>query len=115
MNWIPLTELDQLEAVDRASIQKPVLIFKHSTRCSISRAALGRLERGWTADDDAAHTIYFLDLLRYRSISNSIAERYGIEHESPQTLVISDGKCVQVDAHLGIVYENTIVGLQVEK
>lgn len=113
MNWIPLTELDQLEAIDNASALKPVLIFKHSTRCSISRAALGRLERAWTADNDAAHSIYFLDLLRYRPLSNAIADRYGIEHESPQTLVISNGKCIQVDAHLGIGYDTTIAAFQV--
>ncbi len=113
MNWIPLTELDQLDAIDSASVLNPVLIFKHSTRCSISRTALVRLERAWTVEDDSVHSIYFLDLLRYRSISNAIAERYGIEHESPQTLVISNGKCIQVDAHLGIGYETTIAALQV--
>ena len=115
MNWIPLTDIDQLNTTDEASKEKPVLIFKHSTRCSISSAALGRLERAWTGDDDTAHAIYFLDLLRYRPISNAIAERYGIEHESPQALVIRNGKCVQVNAHFGIGYENIIAALQVPK
>ncbi|MBP6311930.1 MAG: bacillithiol system redox-active protein YtxJ [Flavobacteriales bacterium] len=115
MNWIPLTEIGQLNVIDEASYEKPVLIFKHSTRCSISGAALGRLERAWTGDDDAAHAVYFLDLLRYRPISNGITERYGIEHESPQAIVISGGKSVRVDAHFGIGYETTITALRVQK
>lgn len=111
MNWIPLKELDQLEVIDQASEEKPILILKHSTRCSISSAALSRLERAWTTDDDALHTIYFLDLLRYRMLSNAIAERYGVEHESPQTLVIQNRKCVHVDTHFGISYADTVAAL----
>lgn len=87
------------------------MIFKHSTRCSISRAALGRLERAWTTADDAAHHVYFLDLLRYRPLSNAIADHYGIEHESPQALVIKDGKCVDVSTHFGITYTDVLTQL----
>ena len=104
MKWTPLTELSQLDEVDSLSAQKPVLIFKHSTRCNISGAALGRLERAWTAADDTAHTAYFLDLLKHRNISNAIADRYGVEHESPQALVIRNGECVEQSAHFGITY-----------
>ncbi|MBP9160561.1 MAG: bacillithiol system redox-active protein YtxJ [Flavobacteriales bacterium] len=111
MNWTPLTELDQLNEVDSLSAQKPVLIFKHSTQCNISAAALGRLERAWTVSDDAAHPIYFLDLLKHRDISNAIAERYGVEHESPQALVIRNGKCVQESAHFGITYNELVTAL----
>ena len=115
MNWIPLTDRDQLDAIDQASKEKPILIMKHSTRCSISSAALGRLERAWTTDDDAHHTTYFLDLLRYRPLSNAIAERYGVEHESPQTLVIRNGKCVHVETHFGISYADTVAVLEAQK
>jgi len=115
MNWTLLTDLDQLDAIDRASQDRSVLIFKHSTRCSISSAALGRLERAWTAADDAAHQIYFLDLLRYRSLSNAIATRYNVEHESPQALVIKNGKCVDVSAHFGITYADLIAQLSVDE
>ena len=104
MRWIQLTDLAQLDELDSSSGSKPVLLFKHSTRCSISRAALGRLEREWSVTDDASITAYFLDLLSFRSISNAIAERYSIEHESPQALIVESGRCVQVSAHFGIDY-----------
>lgn len=111
MNWTPLTSLAQLDAIDATSREKPVLIYKHSTRCNISAAALSRLERAWTAADDAEQTTYYLDLLAHRDISDAIAERYGVEHESPQTLVIRDGKCVHVAAHFGITYADTLAAL----
>jgi bacillithiol system protein YtxJ len=104
MKWIELNDVAQLDALDATSADRPVLIFKHSTRCSISSAALGRLERAWSVHDDAKHVVYFLDLLRFRSISDAIEQRYGVQHESPQSLVIRNGKCVDVSAHFGITY-----------
>ncbi|MEZ4740193.1 MAG: bacillithiol system redox-active protein YtxJ [Flavobacteriales bacterium] len=112
MDRIALTDIAQLDSIDAASHEKPVLILKHSTRCSISSAALSRLERAWTDSDSATHTVYFLDLLRYREVSNAIADRYGIQHESPQTLVIRNGKCVDVASHFGITYASTIAALR---
>jgi len=111
VKWIALTSLAQLDEITALSNQRPVLIFKHSTRCNISSAALGRLERAWTALDDTAHTVYFLDLLKHREISNAIAERYGVEHQSPQALVIRNGKCVQESAHFGITYNELVTAL----
>ena len=104
MRWIQLTDLAQLDELDAASGTRPVLLFKHSTRCSISRAAMSRLEREWSSTDDSSITAYFLDLLNFRSISNAIAERYAIEHESPQALIVDQGKCLQATAHFGIDY-----------
>lgn len=98
MNWIDLKEQAQIEAIKEESKKQPVLIFKHGTRCSISRAALDRLERNWKPEIKT----YFLDLLSYRNISNQIAEYFGVEHESPQVLVVKDGKPVYVRSHLSI-------------
>lgn len=112
MQWIPLTSPGQLDAIDEASTQKPVLIFKHSTRCNISSAALNRLERAWTAADEAAHSTYLLDLLAHRALSDAIAARYAVEHESPQVLVIRDGKCTRSAAHFGITYADTLAALE---
>ncbi len=111
MNWIPLADMAQLDAIDSASHTKPVLLFKHSTTCGISRSALNRLERAWTASDDAGHTAYALDLLRFRAISNAVAERYGVTHESPQVLVIRNGKCDHTASHFGISYAEVISAL----
>lgn len=107
MEWKPLTEVGQLEDVDRASREKAVLILKHSTRCSISSAALARLERAWSSADDEEHSAYYLDLIRHRDVSDAIALRYGVRHESPQVLVIRNGRCVHTDSHFGITYAST--------
>jgi bacillithiol system protein YtxJ len=111
MRWTPITTIEQLNAVDRASHDRPVLLFKHSTRCSISSAALGRLERAWTKEDDERHDAYYLDLLQHRDVSNTIAERYGVEHESPQVLVVRNGKCTYHTSHLGITYAGAMEAL----
>jgi bacillithiol system protein YtxJ len=108
MQWTDLTDKAQLDAIDKASTEAPVLIFKHSTRCSISSAALARLERAWTAADDGAHLAYHLDLIRYRDLSNAIAQRYTVEHASPQVLVIRNGKCTYTESHFGISYSEVL-------
>jgi len=113
MNWTPLSDTAQLDLIDAASHARPILIFKHSTRCSISSAALNRLEKAWSPQDDTQHTVYYLDLIRHRALSNAIADRYGVEHESPQVLVIRDGRCVHATAHFGITYADTVSALTV--
>jgi bacillithiol system protein YtxJ len=104
IDWTALTDEAQLDAIDRLSAERPVLIFKHSTRCSISSAALNRLESAWSAADAIPGTLYYLDLIRFRGISNAIADRYGVQHESPQVLVIHHGRCVHHASHFGITY-----------
>ncbi len=108
MNWNTLADINQLADIDALSINKPILIFKHSTRCSISSTALNRLERNWKPEDADKVTPYMLDLLQHRDISNTIADRYGIEHESPQALVIKDGKVVYHESHMGISYTDIL-------
>lgn len=88
-----------------------MLLFKHSTRCSISSAALGRLERAWNSADDERYDAHYLDLLQYRDLSDAIAERYGVEHESPQVLVVRNGKCMYHTSHLGISYAGVVEAL----
>ncbi len=104
MNWLPLITEQQLMDIDLLSQNddiKAIFILKHSTRCSISISALGRLERSWKLSEKEVPT-YFLDLLNYRGVSNAIAEHYGISHESPQVLVIKKGKCIYVATHSDI-------------
>ncbi|MBT9395447.1 bacillithiol system redox-active protein YtxJ [Hymenobacter sp. NST-14] len=100
--WQPLTDAAQLTDIVRESYEQPVLIFKHSTTCSISAMAKGKVERQW-ADaglDDAK--IYYLDLLRFRPISQEIAQKFSIQHESPQLLLIRNGECSYDASHTGI-------------
>ena len=99
MNWITLSEESQLEQIKEESRQQPVVIFKHSTTCSISAMAKNRLER----ETPAANTLfYYLDLKTYRAISNKIAEDFHVHHESPQILLIKNGECTYEESHNGI-------------
>ncbi|MES2240922.1 MAG: bacillithiol system redox-active protein YtxJ [Bacteroidota bacterium] len=100
MNWEILNDVDQLGAIIFNSNEKPVVIFKHSTRCSISRMALKQFENEFNSADEV--TPYFLDLLNYRDISNEIANRFGVEHQSPQILLIKDGQSVYDASHSDI-------------
>jgi bacillithiol system protein YtxJ len=99
MNWKRITRSEHLKRIEEESRRNSVLIFKHSTRCSISDAALGRLQRNWKEEDGMALSCYCLDLLQHRELSNRIAEQYGVVHQSPQALIIRDGKCVFSQTH----------------
>lgn len=97
INWTPLTYMGQLDEMVAFSEQKPAVIFKHSTRCSISRFALKQFEKDFDLEDKV--DAYFLDLLEHRDISNEIASRFGVYHQSPQLLLIKDGKSVYDVSH----------------
>lgn len=98
--WIELNNEAQLEKVLADSITRPQLIFKHSTRCSISSMALSRLEKEWNLVGKV--DAWYLDLLDYRGISNAIATKFGVVHESPQAILIRNGKVTHVSSHSGI-------------
>ncbi len=101
MNWQPLDSLPQLEALIKRSYEIPCLIFKHSTRCSISFVAKMRLESAWDFTDEQI-VPFFLDLISYRNISNEVAERLSVHHESPQILFLVNGECVLEASHMDI-------------
>lgn len=104
MNWIPFDDPDQLEEILTQS-QDPeilgVLIFKHSTRCSISSMALSRLERSWEASEEKTPS-YLLDLLRFPELSRLVSQKFEVHHESPQVLLIRENKCVYYASHNSI-------------
>jgi bacillithiol system protein YtxJ len=100
MDWNELTDLGQLDEILFISNEKPVAIFKHSTRCSISRMALKQFENEFNSADKV--TPYFLDLIAHRDISNAIANRFDITHQSPQLLLIKDGKAIYNVSHSDI-------------
>ena len=109
MEWNKLNELGQLEEINKASFEAPVMIFKHSTRCSISSSALNRVERNWNNEqDDIKVKPFYLDLIAYRNVSNEIARKWNIEHQSPQVLIIKNGTCIYTETHMGINYEEII-------
>lgn len=99
MNWIPLTDQTQLDIIAEASSLRPQMIFKHSTKCSISVMAKNRLERHLGHEDIDC---YYLDLLEYRSISNAISEQFQVHHESPQVILIKEKQCIFDESHNAI-------------
>ncbi len=108
MNWIELNSVEQLDEISRESQQNPVLIYKHSTRCNISRTALDRLERNYKQEETKGLKAYFLDLLSYRDVSNAVAQKFGVEHESPQAILIKNGKAVYSASHFEIDYRSIL-------
>jgi len=102
MNWIPLHDELQLDEIVENSDTTPQVIFKHSTRCSISSMAKNRLDKN---DAPGETPFYFLDLIKHRNISNKIAEYFHVRHQSPQVLVINKGKCIFTESHSGITFD----------
>lgn len=105
MNWIPLTTEEQLDDIATKSFDKPQAIFKHSTTCSISSMALNRLERTETPTNV---DFYYLDLLKLRNISGAIADKFSVQHKSPQVLILKNGKCVYNESHYAISMDDII-------
>lgn len=103
MNWIPLTSIAQLDEIAQATSAQ--IIFKHSTRCPVSSMAKRTVEYNW--DELPENTnIYLLDLIQYREISNAIAERWQVAHQSPQVLVLQAENCIYHASHEAINVED---------
>lgn len=100
IEWRQLTDLGQLNEIVDLSNEKAVLIFKHSTRCSISRFALKQFENEFDLEEKI--TPYFLDLLNHRDVSNEIANRFEVFHQSPQIVLIRNGKAIFSTSHSDI-------------
>lgn len=100
--WNNLSSIDQLTDLENVSMEIPVLILKHSTRCSISDMAKNRLELYW--DHEVPLKPYYLDLLAHREVSNEIAARYHVPHQSPQILVLKNGQTIYSASHNEIDY-----------
>jgi bacillithiol system protein YtxJ len=105
LNWLPLTTLEQLETIKDESNTAAVLIFKHSTRCGISKMVIKQFEKLFTAE----HTnlkVYYLDLLNYRNISDEIGFKFQVMHQSPQLIVVRNGVSIHDAAHNDITQTN---------
>ena len=109
MNWTQLQSPDQLNEIK--NLPGYSLIFKHSTRCSISMMAKRRFELDWDSLPEEL-PLYFLDLIQYREISNQIAQLFHVHHESPQLLLIKDGECILDQSHGGISVDEALTMIQ---
>jgi len=101
MNWKRLSNDQELNALTEESFQLPVLIYKHSTRCSLSDITQLRLERSWESDP-LDLSPYFLDLVFNKEVSDAVEHQFQVRHQSPQVLVIYQGKCIFQSSHLSI-------------
>ena len=99
--WKKIESQKDLDAAIEKSSQQKVLIFKHSTRCFISKTVLRSFEKQMQ-ESDKNFGYYFLDLLAYRSISNEIESRFDVVHQSPQLIVLENGKAIDNASHQNI-------------
>ena len=103
--FFTLNKIEQFDEIDEISHTKPVVLFKHSTRCIISRTVLKQFDADFQFPEEKIDW-YLLDLLNHRDLSNEIASRYNVIHQSPQIIVIRNGKAVFNESHDGIsVYD----------
>ncbi|MDQ3192889.1 MAG: bacillithiol system redox-active protein YtxJ [Bacteroidota bacterium] len=97
IQWNELVSTETLDEIVEVSQKQTVAIFKHSTRCIISSRVLKRFEQNYDLNNQVK--MYFLDLLKHRDISNQIASRFMVHHESPQLIVIKKGKVIYHASH----------------
>ncbi|REC44469.1 bacillithiol system redox-active protein YtxJ [Chryseobacterium sp. 5_R23647] len=100
--WKTIKSEEDLEKAIKQSYENRVAVFKHSTSCFISKTVLKNFEKEIENSDEQNVSFYFLDLLAFRPISNKIAEDFAIRHESPQLIVIENGKAINNASHQDI-------------
>ena len=98
IEWLPLQSTVQIEALEQASYIRPQLIYKHSTSCGISSVVFRMFNKRYAFDGGRAD-LHFLDLRAFREVSNEVSDRFGIRHESPQLLIIKEGKAILNASH----------------
>lgn len=102
MEWKLLLSEEQLNELISKSYSQPQVIFKHSTRCSISSMVKNRLEK---SESPEGFEFHYLDLISYRNLSNKVADDFRIRHESPQVIVVKDGIPIYDESHSAIFME----------
>lgn len=101
LSWIPIHTEEELDKAIEDSSVLPAVFFKHSTRCSISSMALNRFENNFRPDKTRC-SLYFIDLIAFRNISNAIAEKLNVQHQSPQVIVVDNKLVLHTASHSGI-------------
>ncbi len=96
--WIPLVSLSQLDEIETKSKSRVQVVFKHSTTCGISRMVMNMFKSSYNIPAEQID-LYYLDLLSYREVSNGVADKFKVVHQSPQLLVIKNGTVVAHDSH----------------
>ena len=105
--WFKLSSIEQIAEIEEESKSVPVVIFKHSTRCGISRMVLRQFENNYDIDSKQMK-LYYLDLLSFRDVSDEIGYKFQVLHQSPQVIVVKNGNAVHHDSHHGIRAEQLV-------
>lgn len=100
INWQHIQSIEELNEAYNSSKEKTALFFKHSTRCGISKMVLNRFESEWTNNE--GYSLFFIDLLAHREVSNQLAEISGVTHQSPQVILIKNNEVIHDASHNGI-------------
>lgn len=108
MEFKILNENNQLNEIDLKSNSKIQVIYKHSTQCGISMMTDRTLNKELKEISTDSMDVYYLDLLRYRDLSSTISMRYNVEHESPQILIIKEGKCIYDASHSDVSLQKAL-------
>ena len=105
-SWHTIESIEDVNLlIEDTSFNVPCILFKHSTSCSISSIAKLRLDQDGEVIGSKANW-YYLDLLRHRPISNYIAEKLNVYHESPQVIIVKNGEATYDVSHLDISIED---------
>lgn len=97
-DWSNLTDENQITEIIALSNSIPVYIFKHSTTCGISAQAKENVEISFK-NTDKPLLFYYLDLLKFRSISNEVALKLNVHHQSPQLILVHNGQVAFTTSH----------------
>lgn len=108
MDWINLNSVEQLNEINEKSSEKTQIIFKHSTRCSVSSFAKRILTSEYSDEVKQEADVYYLDLIAFREVSNEIVAKFNVMHESPQILVIKNGVCTFNASHSDVSFEKAL-------
>lgn len=96
--WIPLESIQELEELVEKSRTKTQIIFKHSTSCGVSRMVIKMFKKNFSFSNDQLD-LHYLDLHAHRTISDEVEQKFKVDHQSPQLLVIRNGEVVANASH----------------
>lgn len=106
MEWKKIVSADEIAQLQSLSEQAKILIFKHSDRCGISRSVKSKLESDWKYE--AGLTPFLVDVIHHRDVSGEVSRCFGVQHESPQALLIRNGKCIFHASHFDIHFSDLV-------
>jgi bacillithiol system protein YtxJ len=109
-NFPEVLTLEDLDRAIASSKAAPMFLYKHSLTCGSSAYALDQLTR--LAASDVSAPIHLVPVQNARDVSNAIAERFGLRHESPQLILVEDGAVRWQTSHFGITADRAREALQ---